>query len=128
MSVSWVTTLATASTAVSFWMKAKGKAVLTFDIWLHYEVILFYPTLASRCNSLNKKGPKKILQKKTVTDRRRSCFFYIFPLFTGFNNHSTGEGVFPEYNWNGWIPQLRCLKYVNSFLHMLVLIWYLKLP
>ena len=33
--------------------EVKGKAVLPFDIWLHYEVILFYPTLASRCISLN---------------------------------------------------------------------------
>ena len=38
-------------------LKVKGKAVLPFDIWFHYEVILFYPTLASWCNSLNKKGP-----------------------------------------------------------------------
>ena len=42
----------------------KGKAVLLFDIWLHYEVILFYPTLASRCNSLNKKGPKELYKRR----------------------------------------------------------------
>ena len=95
---------------MGFRLKVKGKAVLSFDIWLHHEVISFYPTLASRCNSLNKKGPKRIIRKKTATDRRRRRFFYIFPLFPGFNNHSLGEGVFPEFNWNGWIFQLRCLK------------------
>ena len=68
------------------------------------------PHVGCRCNSLNKKGPKRIIQKKTTTNRRRRRLFYIFPLFPGFNNHSMGEGTFPEYNWNSWIPQLRCLK------------------
>ena len=89
---------------------AKGRAVLSFDIWLHYEVILFNSKMASQCNSLSKKGQNIMIQKKTATDRRRKRSIYIFPLFPGFNNHSMSEGVFPEYSWNGWIPQLRCLK------------------
>ena len=57
-----------------------------------------------------RKSKKRNIQKKTVTDRRRRRFFYTFPLFPGFNNHFMSERVFPQYNWNGWIPQLRCLK------------------
>ena len=34
---------------------------------------------------------------------------------TGFNNHSVDEEVFSWIHWNGWIPQLRCQKYVKSF-------------
>ena len=82
----------------------KGKLCYRFFIWLHSEGILFYPTLSSGCNSLNKKAPKELYE------RRQQRFFYIFPLFPGFNNHSMDEGIFPEYNWNGWISQSRCLK------------------
>ena len=63
--------------------------------------------------------PKKIIRKKTATDRRRR-YFFIFPLFPGFNNHSMGEGIFPEYNWNDWIPQSRCLKIRLTFLGICV--------
>ncbi len=28
---------------------------------------------------------------------KRLTFLLYFPLFTGFNNHSVDEGVFPEY-------------------------------
>ena len=33
--------------------------------------------------------------------------FYILPFISGFNNHSVGEEILPEYKWNGWISQLR---------------------
>ena len=54
------------NTSVVLWGQAyvKDKAVLPFDIWLYYEVILFYPTLASWCNSLNRKGPKRIIRRR----------------------------------------------------------------
>ena len=42
-------------------------------------------------------------------------FLLYFPLFTGFNNHSMDEGVFPEYIEMVEFPHLRCQKYVNCF-------------
>ena len=61
--------------------------------WLFY----FTPTLVSRCNTLPKKVPKRIIQKKRQQQMRDETFLLYFPLFTGFNNHSADEGVFPEY-------------------------------
>ena len=53
-------------TKVNLWVlgRRQGQAVLLFDIWLHSEVILFYPTLPSWCNSLNKKAQKKNYKKE----------------------------------------------------------------
>ena len=42
-------------------------------------------------------------------------FLLYFPLFTGFNNHSVAEGVFPEYIEMVESPNLGVKKYVNSF-------------
>ena len=76
----------------------RSKAVLLLDIWLHILVILFYPTLTGRRNALPKESPKRNIQKEKIAiDKRRRRFFYTFLLFTGFNNHSVDEGVFPEY-------------------------------
>ena len=69
-----------------FWMTVwvsvmvKGKAVLPFDIWLHYEVILFYPTLASWCNSLNKKGSKESYERRQqqIGDKDVSFIFFLY--------------------------------------------------
>ena len=97
----------------------QGKAVLLFDIWLHSEVILFYPTLSSWCNSLNKKAQKELYERWQKQIGDEAVLFY-FPLFPGFNNHSMGKPIFPEYNWNGWIPQSRCLKIRPSFLGICV--------
>ena len=73
--------------------------MLALDIWLHILVILYFtPTLVSRCNALPKKVPKTIIQKeKTGQIKDEDVSYIYFPLFTGFNNHSVDEGVFPEY-------------------------------
>ena len=57
-----------------------GKAVLPFDIWLHYEVIFFYPTLASWCNSLNKKDPKELYERRQqqIGDEDVSFIFFLY--------------------------------------------------
>ena len=44
--------------------EVRGKAVLPFDICLHYEVILFYLTLASWCNFLNMKSQKELYERR----------------------------------------------------------------
>ena len=56
---------------IVLWGPAEGQgiAVLSFFIWLHSEVILFYPSLSCWCNSLNKKT-------QTATDRRRRRFSF----------------------------------------------------
>ena len=45
-------------------VEVRGKAVLPFDMWLHSEVILFYPTLSSWCNSLNKNAQKELYDRR----------------------------------------------------------------
>ena len=45
--------------------------------------------------SLDKKAVKELYERRIGDE---DVYFYIFPLFPGFNNHSMGEGIFPEYN------------------------------
>ena len=61
----------------------KGKAVLPFDICLHNKVILFYPMLASWCNSLNKKGPKESYERRQQQIEDEDVSFIFFLYFLG---------------------------------------------
>ena len=56
-----------------------------------------------------RKAQKELYERRQQQIGDEYVLFY-FPLFPGFNNHSMSEGISPEYNWNGWIPQSRCLK------------------
>ena len=62
-----------------------------------------------------RKAPKELYERRQLQIEDEAVLFY-FPLFPGFNNHSMGEGFFPEYNWNSWLPTQGVLKYVNRFL------------
>ena len=92
------------------WAFVRENCVTDFFSDFILRLFYFYPTLSCWCNSLNKKAPKKLYERtqQQIWDEDVFCFF--FPLFPGFNNHSMGEGIFTEYNWNGWIPQSSCLK------------------
>ena len=101
--------------------------MLPFDIWLDSAVILFYPTLSRWCNSLNKKGPKRITRKKTATDRRRSrfvLFFFISWVQQLFNRW----GNFPWIQLKWWLnPPVKVSKNtLIVFWYMRVLIWHFK--
>ena len=96
--------------------RGQGKLCYRFLSDSILRLYYFYPTSACWCNSLNKKAPKELYERRQRQIGDEDVIF-IFPLFPGFNNHSMGEGIFPEYNWNGWMLQSRCLeKYVNRFL------------
>ena len=60
--------------------RGQGKAVSLFDIWLYSEGILFYPTLSSWCNSLNKKAPKELYEKRQqqIGDKDVSFIFFLY--------------------------------------------------
>ena len=96
--------------------RAKGKAVLSFDIWLHILVILYFtPTLSGRCNALPKKVPKRIIRKEKTVQKRDEDVSFILSFIYWVQQPFCGSGSFSWIQWNGWIPQLRCQKYVNSF-------------
>ena len=66
--------------------ESQGQRAKLCSYLISYTIIrLFYftPTLASRCNALSKKVPKRIIHKKTITDRRRRRFFYTFLYLLG---------------------------------------------
>ena len=46
------------------------------------------------------KRPKKNYSTEDINREETKTFLY-FSFIPGFNNHSMGEGIFPEYNWNG---------------------------
>ena len=94
---------------------AKGKAVLPFDIWIHILVILFYPTLVSQCNALPKKVSKELYKRNRQKQIRGEDVSFILSFIYWVQQPFRGWGSFSWIHWNGWISQLRCQKYVNSF-------------
>ena len=105
---------------------AMGKAVL--DIWLHILVILFYPTLVSRCNALPKKVPKRIIRKKRQQQIRNEGVSLILSFIYWVQQPFRGWGSFSWIHWNGWMPQLRCQNTWIRFMYVGVRIWYFGLP
>ena len=103
--------------------RAKGKAVLPLDIWLHILVILFYltPTLVSRCNALPKKVPKRIIQKKRQTQIRDEDVSFILSFIYWVQQPFHGWGSFSWIHWNGVKNML------NRFMYVCVRIWYFEL-
>ena len=55
-------------------------------------------------------------------------FLLYFPLFTGFNNHSVDEGVFPEYIEMLDSPSEGVKNTLIRFMCVGVCIWYFGLP
>ena len=104
----------------------KGKVVLPFDIWLHYEIILFYPTLASWCDSLNKKGPKELYERRQQQIGDEDIYFIFFLYFLG----STTIQWVSEFSLNTIEMVESPVKVSKNTLivswYMLVLIWYFK--
>ena len=95
--------------------RAKGKAMLPLDIWLHILVILFYPTLVSLCNALPKKVPKRIIQKKRHQQIRDKDISFILSFIYWVFSTSPWMREF-SLNILKWLsPQLRCQKFVNRF-------------
>ena len=89
---------------------------LVLDIWLHILIILYFtPTLVSRCNALSKGVPKRIIQKEKTGQIRDEDVSFILSFIYWVQQPFHGWGCFSWIHWNGWIPQLRCQKYVNSF-------------
>ena len=79
--------------------------------WLFY----FTPTLVGRCNALPKKVPKRIIQKKRQQQIRDEDISFILSFIYWVQQPFRGWGSFSWIHWNGWIPQLRCQKYVKLF-------------
>ena len=103
--------------------------MLALDIWLHILVILYFsPTLFSRCNALPKEVPKRIIQKEKTGQIRDEDVSFIVSFIYWVQQPFRGWGSFSWIHWNGWIPQLTCQKYVNSFMYVGVRIWYFGLP
>ena len=84
--------------------------------------------MTGRCNGLPKKVPKRIIQKKRQQQIRDEHVSFIISFICWVQQQFHGWGSFSWIHWNGWIPQLRCQKYVNRFMHVFVLIWYFGLP
>ena len=49
-----------------------------------------------------------IIWKKTGREDMRPIYLLYFAFISGFNNHSVGVEILPEYKWNGCISQSRC--------------------
>ena len=79
--------------------------------WLFY----FTPKLVSWCNTLPKKVPKRIIQKKRQKQIRDEDVSLIHSFIYWFQQPFRGWGSFSWIHWNGWILQLRGQKYVNRF-------------
>ena len=93
------------------WLKVTGKGESCVAV--RYLTPYFgYFILPPRCQvgemPCPRKSQKNYTKEKTATDKRRRRFFYTFL-------YSLGSTTIPWIHWNGWIPQLKCQKYVNCF-------------
>ena len=79
--------------------------------WLFY----FTTTLSGQCKALPKKVPKRIIQKEKTGQIRDEDVSFILSFIYWVQQPFRGWGNFSWIHWNGWIPQLRCQKYVKSF-------------
>ena len=75
----------------------------------------FTPTLVSRCNALPKKVPKMNFTKEKTEPIRDEDVSFILSFIYWVQQPFLGWGSFSWIHWNGWIPNLRCQKYVNRF-------------
>ena len=80
-----------------------------------FWLFCFIPTLFSQCNALPKKVPKRIIEKKRQQQIRDEDVSFILFFIYWVQQPFRGWGSFSWIHWNGWIPQLRCQKYVKSF-------------
>ena len=54
------------------------------------------------------KAVKELDEKKTGKEDGRSRYLLYLDFIAGFNNHSVGEEIIPEYKWNGCISETNC--------------------
>ena len=100
------------------WLKARGNGQGCVAVWISDSIFWFYyftPTFASRCNALPKKVLKRIIEKKRQQQIRDEDISFILFFIYWVQQPFYGWGSFSWINLNGWIPQLRCQKYVKSF-------------
>ena len=112
-------------------LKVTGKEQGCVAVWISDSIFcLFYftPTLTGRCNALPKKAPKELYKIKDMQQIRDEDVSFILSFIYWVQQPFRGWGSFSWIHWNGWIPHLRCQKYVNRFMHVFVLIWYSGLP
>ena len=112
-------------------LKLTSKRQDYFAVWISdsiFRLFYFTPTLDCRCYALPKKVPKELYKKKRQQQIRDEDVSFILSFIYWVQRPFHGWGSFSWIHWNGWIPQLRCQKYVNRFMYVFVLIWYFGLP
>ena len=99
--------------------RAKLRCRLISDsiFWLFY----FTPTWLVGV-TLGQESPKRIIQKIRQQQIRDKDVSFILSFIYWVQQPFPGWGSFSWIHWNGWIPHLRCQKYVNLFMHVFVLI------
>ena len=60
-------------------------------------VIPFLPHVISLVYLLGYERNKELYEKKTGREDRRPIYILYFAFISGFNNHSAGEEILPEY-------------------------------
>ena len=108
-----------------------GKGQCCVAVWyltLYFGYFILPPRWLVGVTPCPNKSQKNYTKEKTATDKRQRRFFYTFFYLLGSTTIPWVKEFFSWIPWNGWIPQLRCQKYVNRFMHVFVLIWYFGLP
>ena len=75
--------------------------MLLFAIWFHSGLFYSYPTLSCWFYSSNMKTVKELLfvvyGKMIGREDRSPRYLLYFAFISGFNNHSVGVEIIPEY-------------------------------
>ena len=100
------------------WLKVTGKGQGCVVVWYltpYFWLFYFTPTLTGWCNALPNKVPKRIIQKKRQQQIRDEYVSFILSFIYWVQQSFHGWGSFSWIHRKGWIPHLRCQKYVNRF-------------
>ena len=92
-------------------VEVRASGVTVFFLTPFWGYSIFTPRCLVDVTPGTRRPKKELYERRQQQIGDKEIFLKIFfPLFPGLNNHSMGEGIFPEYNWNSWIPLSRCLK------------------
>ena len=75
------------------WARLCRRKISDSIFWLFY----FTPRWLVGVMPCPRKSQKELYERKDRNRKETKTFLLYFPLFTGFNNLSMDEGVFPEY-------------------------------
>ena len=96
------------------WLRVRGNGQGCVAVWIFWLYYILLPRCLVGVMPCTGKF-QKIIQKKRQKQIRDEDVSFILSFIYWVQQTFHGWRSFSWIHWNGWIPQLRCQKYVKSF-------------